>query len=71
LAFFRSRLDTRLSLAFKALVGFGLSVVSVSMMLFVTDLINRYTHSPHLQAAAIGALIMAFGYLGWRIFDRM
>ena len=71
MAFFRSRFDTRLSLLFKSLVGFGISVVAVSLMLFITDIIDRYTHSPHLQAAAIGLLIMFFAYAGWKMFDRM
>lgn len=71
MAFVRSRLDTNLSLFFKCLVGLGIAVVAVSLMLFITDIIDRYTHSPHLQAAAIGALIIAFAYLGWKIFDRM
>lgn len=71
MAFFRTRLDTRVSLIFKSLVGLGITVVAVSMMLYITDIIDRYTHSPHLQAAAIGLIIMAFAYLGWRMFDRM
>lgn len=71
MAFFRSRFDTRVSLVFKMLVAFGLSVVAISIMLFIVDIIDKYTHSPHLQAAAIGALIMGFAYLGWKIFDGM
>lgn len=70
MAFFRSRLDTRTSLIFKSLVGFGIVVVAVSMMLYITDMIDRYTHSPHLQGAAIGLIIMGFAYLGWRMLDR-